>query len=52
MEKNPQVRSFFWPILLVGVGIIWLLRNLGYIPHFSLGAHLAVLAAFADRFRA
>ena len=40
MEKNPQVRSFFWPILLVGVGIIWLLRNLGYIPHFSLGAIL------------
>jgi len=40
MEKNPQYRSFFWPILLVGVGIIWLLRNLGFIPQFSLGAIL------------
>ena len=40
MDKNPQVRSFFWPILLVGVGIIWLLRNLGFIPQFSLGAIL------------
>ena len=25
-------RSFFWPVILLGVGIIWLLTNLGYIP--------------------
>jgi hypothetical protein len=38
MENQPRYRSLFWPILLVGVGIIWLLRNLGMIPAISLGS--------------
>jgi hypothetical protein len=25
-------RSFFWPVVLLGTGIIWLLTNLGFIP--------------------
>jgi hypothetical protein len=31
-----QYRSLFWPILLIGVGVIWLLGNLGWIPTPSL----------------
>ncbi|KPK91331.1 MAG: hypothetical protein AMJ88_14005 [Anaerolineae bacterium SM23_ 63] len=31
-----QYRSLFWPILLIGVGVVWLLGNLGYIPTPSL----------------
>ena len=31
-----QYRSLFWPILLIGVGVVWLLGNLGYIPMPSL----------------
>jgi hypothetical protein len=30
-------RSLFWPIILVGVGITWLMVNLGYIPPINLG---------------
>ena len=37
-ERHPHHHSFFWPIILVGVGVIWLLRNLGIIPMFSLGS--------------
>jgi hypothetical protein len=29
------MRSLFWPILLVGIGITWLLVNLGIIPAFN-----------------
>ncbi len=29
-------RSLFWPILLIGVGVIWLLSNLGVIPRENL----------------
>jgi len=25
-------RSFFWPVILIGVGVIWLLSNLNLIP--------------------
>ena len=32
--------SFFWPILLIGVGLIWLLVNLGIIAPFSVGTIL------------
>ena len=32
-------RSLFWPIILIGVGLIWLLGNFGIIS----GANLAVL---------
>ncbi len=31
-----QYRSLFWPILLIGVGAVWLLGNLGWIPTPSL----------------
>ncbi len=40
MENHPRYRSFFWPILLVGVGVVWLLSNLGYIEPISLGSVL------------
>lgn len=40
MENHPRYRSFFWPILLVGVGVVWLLSNLGYIEPVSLGSIL------------
>lgn len=28
---NQRHRSFFWPILLIGIGLLWLLSNLGFI---------------------
>lgn len=31
-------RSFFFPILLIGAGVLWLLANLGYIPTSNLWA--------------
>jgi hypothetical protein len=34
-----QYRSFFWPIMLIGVGIVWLLGNVGIIN----AANLSVL---------
>lgn len=40
MENHPRYRSFFWPILLVGVGVVWLLSNLGYIEPVSIGSLL------------
>lgn len=40
MENHPRYRSLFWPILLVGVGVVWLLSNLGYIEPVSLGSVL------------
>jgi hypothetical protein len=36
MESRTTYRSFFWPILLIGVGVIWLLGNLGIIPALNL----------------
>ena len=35
-KQGFQYRSMFWPILLIGVGVVWLLGNLGYIPMPSL----------------
>jgi len=35
--ENRKGHSLFWPIILVGVGITWLLVNLGFIPAFNLG---------------
>jgi hypothetical protein len=32
MQSSRGYRSLFWPILLIGVGITWLLGNLGLIP--------------------
>jgi hypothetical protein len=38
MDNRPSYRSFFWPILLIGVGVIWLLANLGLLPPTNLAA--------------
>ncbi|KAF0110053.1 MAG: hypothetical protein FD147_1928 [Chloroflexi bacterium] len=40
MENHPRYRSLFWPILLVGVGIAWLLSNLGIIQPINIGSLL------------
>lgn len=32
MNKPKYYRSFLWPILLIGIGVIWLLYSLGLIP--------------------
>ena len=37
MENNRKYHSLFWPIILVGAGIVLLLRNLGVIPAFNPG---------------
>ena len=31
-----RYRSFFWPVVLIGVGLFWLLGNLGLLPEYSL----------------
>jgi hypothetical protein len=36
MEKHHH-RSFFWPVVLIGGGVIWLLHNLGIIASVNLG---------------
>ena len=39
--NNPRHHhSFFWPILLVGIGVVWLLVNLGIIAPFNIGTIL------------
>lgn len=35
-KSNQSYRSLFWPLLLIGVGIVWLLANTGVIEAFSL----------------
>jgi hypothetical protein len=40
MEENRPYRSLFWPILLIGVGVIWLLSNMNLIPEAHLGTLL------------
>ena len=34
-KKTMNYRSLFWPILLIGLGTIWLLANLGLLPDLS-----------------
>ncbi|MFN7036832.1 MAG: LiaI-LiaF-like domain-containing protein [Bellilinea sp.] len=34
--NQKSYRSLFWPVLLIGVGVIWLLSNLGVIPRENL----------------
>ena len=34
MSRNHQ-RSLFWPILLIGIGVVWLLGNFGLLPDFN-----------------
>ncbi len=36
MNERPY-RSLFWPIILIGIGLIWLLGNLGVIPAANFG---------------
>lgn len=40
MENKHKGTSFFWPTVLIGVGVILLLRNLEIIPSFSTAALL------------
>lgn len=35
-KRGFEYRSLFWPILLIGVGVVWLLGNMGYLPMPSL----------------
>jgi len=36
-ENRPRgYRSLFWPMILIGVGVVWLLSNLGWLPNNSL----------------
>lgn len=37
-----EYRSGFWPVMFLGVGLIWLLGNLGYIPGFNLYALISL----------
>ena len=37
MDSRDTYRSFFWPVVLIGVGLVWLLVNLGLLPGGSLG---------------
>jgi hypothetical protein len=38
MDNRSSHRSFFWPVVLIGVGVIWLLANLGLLPTANLAA--------------
>ncbi|HSV86598.1 MAG TPA: DUF5668 domain-containing protein [Levilinea sp.] len=40
MEEKRRYRSLFWPVFLIGVGITWLLSNMGLIPQVHLGTLL------------
>ena len=42
MDKPRRYRSFFWPLVLIGAGLIWLLANLGIIRPTSLGALISL----------
>lgn len=35
MNHSDRYRSIFWPILLIGFGLIWLMVNLGILPGWS-----------------
>ena len=35
MDRQPQERSLFWPIVLIGAGTIWLLSNFNVIQELS-----------------
>jgi hypothetical protein len=53
METQPRDRSLFWPIVLIGVGTIWLLANFNLIPELSWASvarlwPLALIAAGLD----
>ena len=35
MSSQPRYRSLFWPMILIGVGLVWFLSNIGAIPSFN-----------------
>ena len=35
-NRDFRYRSMFWPVILIGVGVIWLLSNLGLLPAASI----------------
>ena len=35
MSSQPRYRSLFWPIILIGVGLVWFLSNINVIPNFN-----------------
>lgn len=37
MQNQPKSHNYFWPIILIGAGVILLLRNLDLIPAFNIG---------------
>jgi len=45
-QPHPRARSLFMPIILIGVGVIWLLVNFGVIPAFSVGRLLRLWPLF------
>ena len=40
--RRPRYHSLFWPVVLIGVGVVWLLANLGVIPAANLGILLSL----------
>ena len=40
MENKQKRHSFFWPIILIGVGIIWLLVNFDIVEPITIGSAL------------
>jgi hypothetical protein len=35
MSSQPRYRSLFWPMILIGVGLVWFLSNINVIPNFN-----------------
>ena len=35
MSSQPRYRSLFWPMILIGVGLVWFLANMNVIPNFN-----------------
>ena len=35
MNRSDRYRSIFWPVLLIGLGLVWLLVNLGLLPGWN-----------------
>jgi len=35
-ERRRHYRSLFWPFVLIGIGVVWLLTNLGIVPESNL----------------
>lgn len=45
-HPSPRSRSLFGPIVLIGIGVIWLLVNFNLIPAFSIGRLLRLWPLF------